>query len=202
MIAIKTKQDARIKGRSYSGKHSLKELLRGRRPERDEDGRVIINMIVHDDEEFLSEFSPRAVPVISSDVAEYLTESAKVALPSEKLTLRVHSDCVDELEDDIYPSAIKEYFVGQLIALGRELRRSAVIAFFMLLSGIIVLVGTYWFGNHFDAPMWFEVFDIVATVLIWEAVNIFAFQINSLWIEKRRCRSFISMKIEFYQLKH
>lgn len=194
------KEGSRVKGRGYLDKHSIKEFLRKRSPERDEEGRVVINMVVHDDESFLSEFSPRATPVISSDVADYLTESAKAARPSEKLTLRIHSDCVDELEDDIYPAAIKEYYGGELLALGRELRQNAVVAGFMFLAGLAVLFGTYWFGDHFDAPLWFEVFDIAATVLIWEAVNIFAFQINSLWIEKRRCMEFLSMKIEFYHL--
>ncbi len=45
--------------------------------QRDEQGRIIINMTVKDDSEFLSRFSERSTPVISSEVAEFLENSTQ-----------------------------------------------------------------------------------------------------------------------------
>lgn len=194
------KKDNVSKSRRYRGEHGIKAYLRERKPLRDEQGRAIINMTVRNDDSFLSEFSAHSTPVISSDVADYLIESAKAARPTDMLTLRIHSDCVDDREDDVYRSAIKEYFGGELISVERELKKSRALALLAFACGMLVLVFTYWFGNHFDAPMWFEVFDIIATVFIWEATGIFAFQVSSQRVERLRCIAFISMKTEFYSL--
>ncbi len=53
-------------------KREVKKQSSERKYKRDADGRVIINMTVKDDTDFLSVFSTGDTPVISSEVAEFL----------------------------------------------------------------------------------------------------------------------------------
>jgi len=64
--------------------------------ERDENGRIIVNMNVGDDSTFLSMFSVTAEPVISSEVAEFVEFSTRLLPPDADITLRIHSNCIDD----------------------------------------------------------------------------------------------------------
>ena len=57
-----------------------------------------IDMTVNDDSDFLSPYAETGKPVISSEVAEFLENSANAFHPKEKITLSVHSDCIDDNE--------------------------------------------------------------------------------------------------------
>lgn len=48
-----------------------------RKDQRDSENRVIINMTVKDDSDFLSVFSFSDIPVISSEVAEFIENNTK-----------------------------------------------------------------------------------------------------------------------------
>ena len=83
-------------------KREAKRQSSERKYKRDADGRVIINMTVKDDTDFLSVFSIGDTPVISSEVAEFLESSTHSVLPKEQLALRIHSNCIDDNEKEEY----------------------------------------------------------------------------------------------------
>lgn len=91
-------------------KREAKKQSSERKYLRDADGRVIINMTVKDDTDFLSVFSTGDTPVISSEVAEFLENSTQSIRPKEQLILKIHSDCIDDNEKKEYGRAIKEYY--------------------------------------------------------------------------------------------
>lgn len=62
--------------------------MNARRHKRDEEGRVVIQMNVKDDGNFLSEFSENATPVISSEVAEFIENETNAVLPNEEFSLK------------------------------------------------------------------------------------------------------------------
>lgn len=87
-----------------------------------------INMTVNDDSDFLSPYAETGKPVISSEVAEFLENSANAFHPKERITLTVHSNCIDDDEKIVYEKAIRNYFSLQLNEVNRSMRRKTIIA--------------------------------------------------------------------------
>ena len=170
-------------------------------PQRDKNGRVIINMTVKDDTDFLSVFSESETPVISSSVAEFLENATHTLSPKEKLTLRIKSDCVDKEEKDLYPKAIKEYYSEKYVANEKELTRYKIITLLLAVLGVLTLAVAIYISERFGAPLWSEVIDIVAWVFLWEAVDIIAFRSRDQRIMRYRYLALINVKVEYYGLK-
>lgn len=172
-----------------------------RRHKRDAGGRVIVNMTINDDRDFLSVFSAGDAPVISSEIAAFLENSTHSVLPNEQLTLRIHSDCIDDDEKEEYRRAIKEYYTERYITNNRELKRNGLIALFLALVGVITLAAAFFIEYQTTSPIWTEVVDIIAWVFLWESVDISAFKNRELRVKRSRCLSFLSMNIEYFSLR-
>jgi len=187
--------------RSYrEAKHEANEQASGYSYNRDESGRIIVNMTVKDDTDFLSVFSVSDTPVISSDVADFIEEATRSVLPNEKLTLRIHSNCIDESEKGIYKEAIREHYLGRFAANKREQRRNTCVMLVLGVVGIAILALMLFSESLINNAVWSEVMDIVAWVLIWESVHIAVFQNRELRLMKRRYLSYLSMNIEFISI--
>ena len=165
--------------------------------ERDSESRVVINMTVKDDSNFLSVFSHNSDPVISSDVAEFIENGADPFHHNECLALRIHSDCIDEEEKKIYDSAIRNYYREKEIANTRSIKRNNAIVFILLFLGIAVLGFSIFLENALSSAVWPEIVDIFAWVLVWESADIGIFKNNELRIKRKRYYSFINMRIEY-----
>ena len=92
-------------------KKNADRQMKERRLKRDEEGRVILQMNVKQDDSFLSEFSETQSSVISESVAEFIENETNAVLPHEELTLQIKSNCIDDREEKIYGAAIKEYYM-------------------------------------------------------------------------------------------
>lgn len=165
--------------------------------ERDENGRIIVNMNVGDDSNFLSMFSVTANPVISSEVAEFVEFSTRLLPPGADITLRIHSNCIDDQEKKIYTAAIKQFYQEQYIVIAKELRRNNVITMLLALAGIACLGLMFALERFLSSAIWIEVIDIVAWVFLWEAVDIRFFRNRKLKSDKLRYVSFMNMNIEY-----
>lgn len=170
------------------------------RYQRDNENRIVINMMVKDDTNFLSVFSQSDTPVISTEVAEFIENSTNSILPKEQLTLRIHSDCIDDTEKELYKEGIKEYYSEKSIVNSRELKRNNIISFLLTLAGVLVLAVQLLFEYRLSSLIWSEVIDIVAWVFLWEAVDISAFGNRSLRFKSKRYLSYLSMKIEYVEI--
>lgn len=65
----------------------MKSLAQARQRKRDGESNVIIDMTVNNDDAFLSSFSGTDVPIISSDVADFIESSTRSLSPRERYTL-------------------------------------------------------------------------------------------------------------------
>ena len=166
---------------------------------RDEEGRIIVNMVVKDDTNFLSVFSSGDTPVISGEAAEFLESSTRAIPLNERLALHVKSDCIDGQEQKIYKSAIREYYTEQLCANEHELRTHNVIAIILAVLGVVVLALAVLL-DQFEAVLWSEVVDIAAWVFLWESVDIFFFKTRELKGKRKRYSAFLKMKITYEKL--
>lgn len=181
-------------------KRELETVSSERKYRRNEDGSILINMTVKDDTDFLSKFSESSVPVISSEVAEFIENSTFSVSPKESLTLRIHSDCIDDEEKVIYRKAIKEYYTERYIVNKRELKRNVTIILLLTLAGVATLTWAFLIENRTGSRFWTEVVDIAAWVFLWEAVDVGVFRNRELQIRRRRYLSFLTMNIEYQAL--
>ena len=177
---------------------SVDRSLSERKLQRDEEKRAVINMTVKNDDGFLSQYSEDRTPMISEDVSTFIENSVSGLVPSESLTLRIHSDCIDDEEKAEYKNARKEYYTKRYVSDKRELRRNTLIALLLAAAGIIALFAAIIVEIQTDSPIWTEVVDIIAWVLIWEAVDIMVFRNRELRVNCLRYLGFISMKVEYY----
>lgn len=160
------------------------------------DGRAIIDMSVKDDSEFLSPYSKHTTPVISSDVANFIEDAASTLPPKQQITLRIHSDCIDDNEKVIYKEAISEYYAQRYIASKNELRFNSIAFILLTLAGILTLILAFAVNSH----IWSEIIDIAAWVFLWEAVDIFFFKRRRSNIERNRYLSYMLIKVEYFPL--
>ncbi len=164
------------------------------------DGSVLLDMVVKDDSNFLSPFSNDATPIISEDVSSFIDNSIKSVHHKQSFTLRVHSDCIDGQEQELYTKGIKKYYSDRSVSVKRELRRNIWIAVILALIGMITLAVANGVEFRFDSVVWAETIDIVAWVLLWESVDITAFKMRSLRLDYYRYSALCSMPIEFLPL--
>ena len=167
-----------------------------RRCEYDSERRAIINMTVKDDSDFLSVYSERETPFISSDVAEFIESSSHSIRPGQPLSLHIHSDCIDDAEKEDYRVGIREYYSEKYIAGKREFRFNIIAVILLALAGIGTLILALSFGDS----LWAEVIDIAAWVFLWEAVDLGVFKLREINQNRKRFLSYISMKVEYLPL--
>lgn len=172
------------------------EQFKKRKYKKDDEGRVIINMIVKDDSGFLSSFSENESPSISSEVAEFLENETKTMLPRQLLTLRIKSNCIDDNEKVMYVKAINEYYTKTYIVNEKEIKKNNIISIILFSIGLIILT----FAIAFPNVIWSEVLDITAWVFLWETVDIMVFKNRYQKMQRYRYLSFLSMSIEYYDL--
>ena len=175
--------------------------MKARKYKRDDGGRVIIQMNVKDDANFLSEFSESATPVISTEVAEFIENEANAVPPNEDFTLQVYNDCIDDREEKVYSAAIKEYYMQKYIANEREIKRNRFAVLLLGIAGILVLAAELIFDYRVGNALWSSVIDIVAWVLLWEAVDIGVLEARVTAIKRKRFLAYLSMKTEYIPTK-
>ena len=175
--------------------------MKARKYKRDDGGRIIIQMNVKDDANFLSEFSESATPVISTEVAEFIENETNAVPPNEDFTLQVYNDCIDDQEEKVYSAAIKEYYMQKYIANEREIKRNRFAVLLLGIAGILVLAAELIFDYRVGHALWSSVIDIVAWVLLWEAVDIGVLEARVTAIKRKRFLAYLSMKTEYIQTK-
>ena len=175
--------------------------MKARKYKRDDGGRIIIQMNVKDDANFLSEFSESATPVISTEVAEFIENETNAVPPNEDFTLQVYNDCIDDREEKVYSAAIKEYYMQKYIANEREIKRNRFAVLLLGIAGILVLAAELIFDYRVGNALWSSVIDIVAWVLLWEAADIGVLEARVTAIKRKRFLAYLSMKTEYIPTK-
>lgn len=144
--------------------------------EKDEEGRLRIDVTVRRDDGFISPFSYGAEPVVSSEVAEFLEQSVRPKYAKSEFHLVLHSDEIDGEERRVYADAVHKSFMLKFIAERQKSRRDCLVAFIMLLCGVLLLSAMIALRFIGENAVFYEVVDIFAWVFLWEAADIFFLQ--------------------------
>lgn len=167
---------------------------------RDESGRAVIKMAVHDKSAFLSPYSHGAGEVINDEAAEFIRNSALGHTPKEQFSLHIYSDCINETEQEVYKNAIHEYFNRHFSDNAREMfinTLQSVVMFGIGLIGLMFMILAQQLGW---GEIWVECIDIFAWVFLWETVDLFFLERATLRRKARRFLAFAKMEVNFYSL--
>lgn len=159
--------------------------------------RVVINMTVKDDTDFLSKFSTSSTPVISGEVAEFLENATNGLKANQPLSLKITSECIDQTEKGVYTKAIKQYYCQNLVKVKREIKTNNIISLCLALIGVIILTLAVFLEYKWDSVIWSEVVDIAAWVFLWEAVDTKFFKTKEAKTKQKRYLAFTQMTVDY-----
>ena len=162
----------------------------------------VIEMVVKNDDNFLSTFSNSITPVISEEVATFLENRVENIHSKNKINLKICSDCIDNEEQKLYDVAVKEYYQEKYISSKSEIKKYNLISLILVFFGLLVLSTSIFIEYYFNRLLWAEAIDIVAWVLLWEATDIFIFKIASLRRKTKKYLMLYCMNIEYYNLNN
>lgn len=177
--------------------NEIKQIEKKNKQKIDKSNQTILKMHIENDNDFLSPFSNNKNPIISNETAEFIDNITQNKLPSQSLTLEITGDCVDNKEKQIYPKAIKNYYIEKYLSNQRELKINRMIAFVLAIFGVLVLSLSIFLELNFNLPIWARVIDIVGWVLLWEATDIELLRNRHLKYKKYKYLSLIDMKVIF-----
>ncbi|MBQ2769599.1 MAG: hypothetical protein IJD48_01185 [Clostridia bacterium] len=164
---------------------------------KDEQNRVVVDITVQDDEEFLSKFSQTETPVINTEVANFI-ETTTTSIPAkESLTLRIHSNCITDEEKGLYSKGIKEYYKQKYFLIQKNIKQNYTVAIILTIVSLILLSASILLKNNLTVYIWAEAVNIVAWFFLWEAIGMFSFKTNELRFKRNKYLGYISMKIEY-----
>ena len=156
-----------------------------------------IKMSIRDDSDMLSPYCETGKPVISSNVAEFLENSASGYHPKERLSLEIASNCIDDTEKERYRKAIRNYFALKYEDVKRDMRRKTIISVWFTIIGILALTLMFVLDGFNLDSLWIECIDIFAWVFLWEAVDQFFIERGGLLLRQKRLLNFINMDINY-----
>ena len=165
--------------------------------EKDEEGRVVIDITIKDRSEVLSPFVIENKETINNEFANMLDNAVKSVPPKQKLHLKISCQEIEEKDKNIFESAIKNYYLNSSLECERKLKNNMKIFCIMVVLSLLSL-GILFLVNFFSV-YWLvtEVFDIVVWVFVWEAVDLIAFQRNMIKYERNRNLSLYECFISF-----
>lgn len=167
-------------------------------PNLDENGRFIIDMMILDDESFISPFCGGS-PIISSDAATYLDNSIKTVPPKAQVALHISSEVISKDKEEIHVQSIRNYYRNEQKQLIRELLSNKLASLTMFIVGLIVIAIMITFSFLGFGEIWITVLEIIGWVFVWEAVDKFVFERNKLKKDLLRANQLINAEVVFKQ---
>lgn len=156
-----------------------------------------LNLNITDDSDFLSPYSPSETPLVSSEVADFLENSARAFHPRAKVDLTITGRCIDESEKSVYGDAIRNYFSLKLAETERDIKRKGLMSLIFAIVGVVALVFMIIYESFVNNAVWTECVDIFAWVFLWEAVDQFFIERSGLLLKRKRFENFVNMSIKF-----
>ena len=169
---------------------------------RDDEGRVVVDLTVRDDDGFLSPYSTDKYSAISADASEFIEHSLKQIPSGERIRFCIHSDTISEEEKAEYTDAIHSHYSASYKSIRNESKRLKKLALIMALVAVLALATMISLELNGFSAVFLTVIEIFAWVFMWEAVDIFFLQCTLLHIKEKRCLSLIDSKIEYLPIKN
>lgn len=167
--------------------------------EYDKDGKLIVDLKVKDDSNFLSPYCTTNSD-ISNEVEDFIEDNVPSSKSKNGIHLRIHSDVIDEKEKLEYTNAIHFHYETKRFEVYLEKRRMTFIAVIMAIIAIMALSAMIVLEYHNVHSVAISVIDIFAWVFMWEAVDILFIQCTILRHRQRKFRNLAECEVEFQRI--
>lgn len=167
----------------------------------DGNGRGIIDVGAENYDDIFSYYDLDGENVLDREFDEFLEAKADAIPLGTELTLHFHVKNASEQKRDEIDRAVKNNYKRELRAINRKIKRNTIFSLYMLIMGIIafgVWITLVLFNVHFAVV---ELFNIVAWVFVWEAVNSFFLTRQNLKIERLKKYRFVRSDICVYEYR-
>lgn len=165
--------------------------------QRDQNGKVIVDINVRDDSDFLSSYGEGENVAISGEVASFIDHSLKAIPPKENIKIVLRGNCISEDEQPVYEKSIKNYYENIFLDVKRDLKRNTIFSLLLALAGGIYFMFIWLLSLAIDVPILIEALTIAGWVFIWEAIDIFFLERPKLKALQYRAYQMIDAEIEF-----
>ncbi len=159
---------------------------------------LIIETVISDENSILSPFSGKE-PTISGEFADYLETSLPHASKTETISLAFQCETITPDEEKTYERAIKNYYARELEKTNLDLKRNGVGSLVMLILGALFLSLVITMTTLELSEVLTGIFDILAWVFVWEAMDLFFFRRREISEKRKKCQAILSAKITFNQ---
>lgn len=163
--------------------------------------REIINLVVYDDEDFLSPYSGDDQEIISQEVAGFLNSRAKRLKRHKQVHIKISSNKIEESEQKVYSRAIQNYYSNEKSEIERKQNFYLLIGSILTLAAIAIFTILYLLIIKLNLPILNEIITVIGWVFLWEAVDLFCIRTPLLQSQRRICQNLISAKITYHGLE-
>lgn len=167
----------------------------------DENGKIVISMVIHDNKEFLSLYCSDNQEIITQEVASFLDSKSKLIKQNKPLHIIIKNDKISENEKKIYSKAIKNYYYNEIIDLERTLKFYLISSLILALVSIVIFSLLYTIVQNANISILSEIITVIGWVFLWEAVDLFCIRSSLLQVKRRKCKNFLNAQISFEKLK-
>ncbi|MBE7082490.1 MAG: hypothetical protein E7378_02265 [Clostridiales bacterium] len=169
--------------------------------ETDANGRGVIDVGAENYDDIFSYYDQNCENVLDQEFDDFLRAKADAIPEKEELAIHFHvANPTDEKLDEI-DGAVKSHYKRELRALNRELHKNSMFTLYMLIMGIIsfglyIVMSIFW-----DNPYVIEIFDIIAWVFLWEAVDNHFLRRKNIQDQRLKIYRFVRADITIYEYK-
>ena len=178
---------------------AVKERIEKEEFELDEDGRVVVRINITDAEELLSVYNDHGKQIISHSTAQFINNVTKPIPNKQDIHLKISCDSYTKDKEDVYKSAITNYYVNEFAHWMINLRTTMVIALILLAISVVGFTALHLLGECLH-PVVYTILDIASWVFAWEAVDQMFIQRHFLKVRQHRDLQIIYAKISFKRL--
>ena len=168
---------------------------------KDENGRVLVDLRVINDESFLSPYSTEGHNIISEELSDFI-EHSLAPVPSDKpIRFRIFSDVITDEEQKEYRKAIHSHYADKYrytCIQKKNLHKLALIMALVAVAALGFMIGIDIVGKRTE--IFTEIVDIFAWVFMWEAVDIFFLECTMLSFKQKRYLRLYESEIEYLPL--
>ncbi|MBQ8402919.1 MAG: hypothetical protein IJX55_00655 [Clostridia bacterium] len=169
--------------------------------ETDADGRIMVDLRVINDNDFLSPYSTANHNAISEGVSDFIEHSLSDVSSEKPIHFRIYSDVITKAEQEEYTRAIHSHYADkyrQTCLEKKKLHNVALIMSLVAVAALSFMIGIDIAGLRTE--IFTEIVDIFAWVFMWEAVDIFFLECTMLRFKQRRYLRLADSVIEYLSL--
>ena len=135
---------------------------------------LVINIKVDNKEQIISKFSYDETDKLNKDLSEFIVDKTKRVSINSNVKLNFYTKA--KIKEGEVTRTIRNHFTDELLNAKEDLRKSNILAFIMLILGIVTFAILYASYKLFINVYFEMIMEIATWVFVWESVDVIFLQ--------------------------